>query len=164
LKNKHIAHRCHNRVERVPPVPPTPLPYWAAAVPEPVAAVEPVAPAGSVYTQIERIVEEGFAEFDVEVEARFEQDPAPESFEHDGRTWHVRVDGAIIADDHVEYDEIHPDDVEPCPDCNSLEFRETFTGDRFCLHCQPRGKSRTTAYRARRLRERASRQLQREGA
>ena len=72
----------------------------------------------SIYTKIERTVEESFAEFGVEVEARFQAGT------------HNRW-----LDDPEGPDEVLPG--EPCLNCSSLEFWENHLGDRFCQQCRP---------------------------
>ncbi|NQU20948.1 MAG: hypothetical protein HQ567_06660 [Candidatus Nealsonbacteria bacterium] len=63
-----------------------------------------------------------------------------------------------------ELDELDPDEVTPCTTCNSLELWWDVVGGQHCMICDPPHKGRRLRRAAQRLRERADRQLQREGA
>ena len=67
---------------------------------------------------------------------------------------------SLVRDDHdaSHFEDLSDVSYDPCPECGSLEYWENILGERFCMQCKPRGKSRQHACTAKRLRRRADRQ------
>jgi len=67
--------------------------------------------------------------------------------------WIYTPTGIRRADyDHRDLVEIDPDDLDPCPECGSLELWESLTGNWRCQICDPPTKARALLQHTERIR------------